>query len=76
MKNKEKREVADMLILILQIGINMLVPIFACTALAVWVSNQTGKPFIAVIIIAIGCIAGFNGVYRLLHKYLKHTDDK
>lgn len=71
MKKKERNEVAEMLVLILQISITMLVPICACTFLGAAAGNYFQARWIAVAAFVMGAAAGFQNVYRLVRKYLK-----
>ena len=61
-----------MLVLIGQIGITMLVPILMCTVLGAFIGNRFQMEWISVIAFFIGCVAGFQNVYRLVKKYLKN----
>lgn len=68
---RQKNEVLDMLILILQIGITMLVPIFMCTLAGAWFGARFHMKWIAVVAFFLGAAAGFRNVYRLVKKYLR-----
>lgn len=68
---KERNEVLDMLILIFQIGITMLVPIFMCTLAGTWIGERFHMKWIAVVAFFVGAAAGFQNVYRLVKRYLK-----
>ena len=74
-KNKNNRDVIDALVMVCHFGINMLVPIFICTMLGVWIGNKTGVTWIAVPLFFVGALAGFNNVYRMA-KRLIDSDDK
>ena len=74
-KNKNNRDVMDALVMVFQYGINMLVPIFICTMLGVWIGNKTGVTWIAVPLFFVGALAGFNNVYRMA-KRLIDSDNK
>lgn len=69
--NKKKNEVADMLVLLLQIGISMIVPIALMVLLSVFIVNKTGIKWISVILFIIGAAAGMRNVYMLVKKYLQ-----
>ena len=62
---KESNEVANTLVLIVQIGVTMLVPILMC--------SKFQTRWIGVLGFILGTIAGFQNVYRLVRKYLKET---
>ena len=50
--------------MITQFGINMLVPIFLCTFLGIYIDKKLGTSFIVIILFFIGAAAGFRNVYR------------
>ncbi len=61
--------------LILQIGISMLVPIFICIFLGIWLDKIFDtKPVIMIIFIIIGVGAGFRSVYVLTRDFYKDKD--
>lgn len=62
-KNKYNKEVYRSLTLITQFGINMLVPIFLCTFLGIFLDNKLGTNFIVIILFFIGAIAGARNIY-------------
>ena len=68
---KENREIANALILILQISITMLVPILLCTIGGLWLDRKFGTKWIAIVGFVLGTIAGFQNVYRLVKRYFK-----
>jgi hypothetical protein len=69
-----KKEVMDMLVLILQIGITMLVPILMCTVGGAWLGHRFGLNFLGVLGFVLGSAAGFQNVYQLVKKYLKDKE--
>ena len=73
MKN-ENREVVQALILVLQFGINMLVPIFMCSILGIWIGNRTGISWMMVPFFFVGALAGGTNVYRMAKKLFKESD--
>lgn len=74
MKAKERNEVVKTLILILQIGITMLVPIIMCTLAGAFLGSYFGMKWIAVVAFVIGSIAGFQNVYRLIKRFLRQEE--
>ena len=68
---KENREIANALILILQISITMLVPILLCSLGGAWMDGKLGTKWIGVVGFILGVIAGFQNVYRLVKRYFK-----
>ena len=68
---KKQNEVADMLVLILQIGITMLVPIMMCTIGGAWLDNKLDTKFIGVLGFVLGAIAGFQKCIQTGEKIFK-----
>lgn len=65
---KENRQIVDALILVFQFGLNMLVPIFMCCALGIWLGRRTGISWMMVPFFFIGALAGGTNVYRMAKK--------
>lgn len=72
---RENRQVMDALILVFQFGINMIVPIFLCCALGIWIGDKTGISWMMIPFFFIGALAGFNNIFRMAKK-LYPKDDK
>ncbi len=73
---KENRQVVDALILVFQFGINMLVPIFMCSAAGVWLGRRMDIPWMMIPFFFIGALAGATNVYRMARKlYEKDSRD-
>ena len=70
-KKSQNKEVWQALMIVLQFGINMLVPIFACTFLGVWLGNKLQISWLAIPLFFVGAIAGGQNVYRMMKKFLK-----
>lgn len=75
-KKETNKDVANALVMVLQFGINVIVPIFLCMIagglLARFLHKDAGV-FITVGIL-IGILAAFNGSYRSMKKYLKNVE--
>ncbi|HAV00941.1 MAG TPA: F0F1-ATPase subunit [Lachnospiraceae bacterium] len=69
---KYRKEVYRSLTLILQFGINMLVPIFMCCFLGWFLDRRLNTSFIFVIMFFIGAVAGGRNVYIMA----KHIFDR
>ena len=76
MKNQKK--VFQSLTLILQFGLNMIVPIVLCTMLGAWLGKKYDIPVITVPIFIMGALAGFTNIYKMAKKIygLGKTDRK
>ena len=62
-KTKYDKEVYRSLTLITQFGINMLVPIFLCTFLGIFIDKKLGTNFIVIIMFFLGALAGARNIY-------------
>lgn len=50
-------------VLVMQFGINMLVPIFLCTLLGVFIYRKAGTALPLLILFFVGALAGFRNCY-------------
>lgn len=71
MRRKKNNEIGQMLVLIVQIGISMIVPIALMTVLSYFIAEKTGIKWISVVLFIMGAAAGMRNVYILVKKYLK-----
>lgn len=69
------RTVYQSLTMILQFGINMVVPIAMMTALGIWLDRKLEKGYFTIILFVIGAIAGGQNVYRMA-KGIYSTPDR
>mgnify|MGYP004463843039 CR=1 len=75
-KNNDIKQVCDALVMVLQFGINMLVPIFICTFLGVWLGNKFDINWLAIPLFFVGAIAGGNNIYKMSKKFIESNDKK
>ncbi|MCR4695457.1 MAG: AtpZ/AtpI family protein [Pseudobutyrivibrio sp.] len=73
-KKKDNRLIANSLVLVLQFGINVIVPIMMCTILGYFISQRLKSKAFTIIGILIGIVAAFNGAYRMVKVYLKNPE--
>lgn len=72
---KGSKGVAKSLTMISQVGISMLVPIFLCCMLGLFLEDKTGWPaFITMFIL--GALAGMRNVYLMLSAIYKEDEKK
>ncbi len=62
---KYKKNVYKSFALITQFGITMIIPIFLCTFLGVFIDRRFGTSFFVIILFFLGAAAGFRNVYIL-----------
>lgn len=65
---KKTRRIFMSLTLILQFGLNMIVPIFLCTMLGVWLGNKYDEPVLTVPLFIVGALAGFTNIFKMAKK--------
>ncbi|MEY8332676.1 AtpZ/AtpI family protein [Lachnospiraceae bacterium 47-T17] len=76
---KNNREVFQSFSMIMQFGINMLVPIFACTLFGAWLGEKVNISWLAVPFFALGALAGMRNVFlfaRRIYDPKKKDEDK
>ena len=76
---KNNREVFQSFSMIMQFGINMLVPIFACTLFGAWLGEKVNISWLAVPFFALGALAGMRNVFlfaRRIYDPKKKEEDK
>ncbi len=57
-----------------QFAINMLVPIFLCSALGYYIDNKIGTDFFFIILFFVGAAAGARNIYILAKR--EYSDEK
>ena len=75
-KKDDMRYVWDALIMVFQFGINMLVPIFICTFLGVWIGKKFDISWIVIPLFFVGAIAGGNNIYKMSKKFIDSQGKK
>ena len=72
----KNRKVFQCLTLILQFGLNMIVPILLCTMLGVWLGNKYNIPIITVPLFIVGALAGFTNIFKMAKKIYGQDSDR
>ena len=62
---KYKNNVYKSLAFITQFSINMLVPIFICTYLGIFLDKKLGTSYIVIILFFLGAVAGFRNIFYM-----------
>ena len=73
---KDNRSVIQTLTLVFQFGISMLVPIFLCSMLGVWLGNWTGVNWLMIPFFFMGALAGFTNIYKTVRKLYRQEEKK
>lgn len=73
-KQKYDKSVYRSFALITQFGINMLVPIFLCSFLGIWLDKKLGTSCWMIILFFVGALAGFRNIYIMASKVYKDKE--
>jgi F0F1-type ATP synthase assembly protein I len=71
---KNNRQVIEALVLVFQFGINMIVPIFLCSMLGIWIGDKTGISWMMIPFFFAGALAGFTNIYKMARKLYDRGD--
>lgn len=69
---EDKGVVMQSLAMVMQVGLNMIVPIGMLTALGIWLDRRFDTSWITIVLFAAGAVAGAQNVYRMV----KHVYDR
>ncbi len=61
----DRRIVMQSLAMVMQFGLNMIVPICLMTALGVWLDRKFGTSYVTIVLFVMGAIAGGQNIYRM-----------
>lgn len=61
---KYQKDVFKSFTMVMQFGINMLVPILLCTFAGIFLDRILGTSFIVVILFFVGALAGFTNIFK------------
>lgn len=62
---KYHRNVYRSIVMITQFGISMLVPVFLCSFLGIYLDGKLGTQFFMITLFFMGAAAGFRNIYRM-----------
>lgn len=71
---KEQGVIANSLVLVLQLGLSMIVPVLLCIFVSYYISKAIDNRNVIIIGILLGIVAGINGVYRQVKRYMKDEE--
>lgn len=75
-KVKYHRNVYRCLVLVTQFGISMLVPIFLCSFLGIFLDRRFGTQFWMILLFFAGAAAGFRNIYRMAKTIYEKKSEK
>ena len=70
------RTVFQAFTMILQFGINMVVPIAMMTALGIWLDRKFDTGYFTVILFFVGALAGGQNIYRMAKQIFRSPDER
>ena len=68
---RKNRKVFQALTLILQFGLNMIVPIVMCTLFGTWIGRKYDMLWIVIPLFIMGALAGFTNIFKMAKKDLR-----
>ncbi|KAI4451002.1 hypothetical protein C823_005540 [Eubacterium plexicaudatum ASF492] len=71
---KNKRSVFQAFTMVIQFGLNMIVPIVMCTLFGVWIDRKYDIPVITIPLFLAGALAGFRNIFIMAKKI--YQDDR
>lgn len=74
---RKKQKVFQAFTMVIQFGLNMIVPIVMCTLFGVWIGEKIHMPAITVLLFLMGSIAGFRNIFMMAKKIYQddHKED-
>ena len=72
----KQHKVVKSIIMVTQIGISMIVPIFVCAALGVWINRLTGTQICFLIMLFIGIGAAFRNLFIITKSFYSSDMEK
>lgn len=71
---KNDKMVVESFSMVLQFGLNMIIPIAMCMALGIWIGDKYDMDWITIPFFFIGALAGYTSIFKMVRKFLKNPD--
>lgn len=71
--SEKNRKVFQALTLILQFGLNMIVPIVMCTLFGTWIGRKYDMLWIVIPLFIMGALAGFTNIFKMAKRFTDRT---
>ena len=76
MKRNSNKEIVTAFSMVMQFGINMLVPIGLCLALGIWLGEKYDMDWITIPLFFVGAFAGYNSIYRMSKQFFTNKNGR
>lgn len=76
MKKINMREITQSFSMVLQFGLNMIIPIAMCIALGVWIGDKYDMDWIVIPLFFVGALAGYTSIFKMVKQYLGKLNKK
>jgi len=73
---KKDRNVYRMLAMVTQFGIHMIVPIFMCSFVGIYIDRKLGTSFFMILLFFLGAAAGFRNIYILATRETHNKEEE
>ena len=73
---KSKFDIGKALVMITQLSINMLVPVFLCLFIGIWLDNHLGTGWLTLVFLILGIMASIRSMFITLRPLLKGEREK
>ena len=68
---KDKHGIGQAIVMITQLSINMLVPVFMCLFIGIWLDKQLGTGWLTLVFLILGIMASIRSMFITLKPLLK-----
>lgn len=68
---KNQRKVFQALSLVLQFGLNMIVPIAMCMMFGIWLDKKYDMPWVIIVMFFVGALAGLTNNFKMAKPLMK-----
>ena len=76
MKKINMKEITESFSMVLQFGLNMIIPIAMCIAVGVWLGDKYDMDWIVIPLFFLGALAGYTSIFKMVKQYLRKLDKR
>ena len=70
------REITQSFSMVLQFGLNMIIPIAMCIAAGIWIGEKYDMDWIVIPLFFVGALAGYTSIFKMVKQYLGKLNKK